>query len=810
MKHLLLALIAILLAAPASAEFSHRYQAVEGFNHHIYLEGYEFPIMNAGPMDPAPSPDGSQIAFSARGWIWVMDLDSGQARRITHTGAVDSRPEWSPDGSEIVFNRDYGRKLAIVTVSPGSGRERIIVDDGSINLDPVYSPDNSFIYYSSAKGGHFNLWRAELDSLAAEQVTASGEVQRRLLKRRPQILGDGQEVLYIRKQNTRDSIEIIDTRTQESSTLVVDRLSSQTDLSVSPDGRYLAYTWPFDGGHELRLMALAEPDTSVLLTRSLGLPLAPAFGHDGKWIYFSEASDRHRNELKRISANGGRVESGLINDWDWGEATGTLIINTTRDGNPAAARLSVVQESGHPLIPNTGVVRSDLQSDRVFFYSEGEVRLEVPAGKVTVTVVQGFETPEQSHTIQVQARETIRTSIEMQAIWDASASGWYAADNHFHLNYGGNYRLLPEDIVPDLKGEGVDVAFPLLANLHNRFLQQELWGWSRTEHPFIFFGQEIRSHFLGHVEQIGSDELFWPWVWGPSYQLYASDDRLNAEALRHARAHGGLGGYVHPVPVHDPFSPDAPNTVPIGFVADAVLGEIDIIEVACLYTSEIGTAAVWHAVLNLGIPLAASAGSDVMNDYYRTMAIGGTRVYVKPEGDLNEESFLAALKRGRSFVSTGPLLEFRVEGAEPGEAFDPGSGRISWTADVHSAMPYARLEIFVNGIPVKSFDGNDSAGSKSYSGEIEVPAGGWVTARVTGPYAGWPAMNSDLYAESSPIWIGEVGSLNPEDARRSARQLLEILDQSKTRMVEGYGDAEIPRLLAHFERARKRLTALAE
>lgn len=810
MKYSLLALIGILWVAPACAEFSHRYQEVEGFNHQIYLEGYEMPIMNAGPMDPAPSPDGSQIAFSARGWIWVMGLGSGQARRITRSAAVDSRPEWSPDGSEIVFNRDHGRKLAIVTVHVGSGRERIIIDDGSINLDPVYSADSAYIYYSSAKGGHFNLWRAEIDSLATEQVTATGEVQRRLLKRRPQLLGDGQEVLYIRKQSTRDSIEIVDTRTQESSTLVVDRLSSQTDLSVSADGRYLAYTWPFDGGHELRLMALAEPDTSVLLTRSRGLPLAPAFGHDGQWIYFSEASDLHRNDLKRISVNGGRVESGLISDWDWGEETGTLIISTTRDGSPAAVRLNVVHESGHPLIPGTGVVRSDLQSDRVFFYSEGEVKLEVPAGEITVTMVQGFETPEQTHTIEVQPGETMNTAIEMQAIWDASESGWYAADNHFHLNYGGNYRLQPEDILPDLKGEGVDVAYPLLANLHNRFLQQQLWGWSRTEPPFIFFGQEIRSHFLGHVEQIGSDELFWPWVWGPSYQLYATDDRPNAEALRHAREHGGLGGYVHPVPVHDPFSPDSPNSVPIGLVADAVLREIDFIEVACLYTSEIGTAAVWHAVLNLGIPLAASAGSDVMNDYYRTMAIGGTRVYLKPQGDLDEKSLLAALKQGRSFVSTGPLLEFNLDGAGPGEVVDRGDGQLSWTAEVHSAMPYEKLELFVNGIAVHSFGGRDSAGSRSYNGEIKVPAGGWVTARVTGPYTGWPAMNKSLYAESSPVWIGEIGSRNPDDARRSARQLLELLDQSEARMVEGYGDTEIPRLLAHFQQARKRLKELAD
>ena len=93
-----------------------------------------------------------------------------------------------------------------------------------------------------------------------------------------------------------------------------------------------------------------------------------------------------------------------------------------------------------------------------------------------------------------------------------------------------------------------------------------------------------------------------------------------------------------------------------GDVADAVLGEIDLLELACLWTDEVGTAAVWHHVLNLGISLAASAGSDVMNDYFRTMAIGATRVYVKPDGEFNTCTYLQALKQGQSFVSNWIII----------------------------------------------------------------------------------------------------------------------------------------------------------
>jgi TolB protein len=186
--------------------------------------------------------------------------------------------------------------------------------------------------------------------------------------------------------------------------------------------------------------------------------------------------------------------------------------------------------------------------------------------------------------------------------------------------------------VPDLEGEGMDVAFPLLANLHNRFLEQDLRHWRRDQGPLIEFGQEVRSHFLGHLGLIGVDRLFWPWVWGPGYQVYGTDDRLNAEALRHARAQGGLGGYVHPVAKRDPFTEEDISSIPKSLVADAVLGEVDLIELGCLWTDEIGTAALWHNLLNVGVVVAASAGSDVMNDFYRTMPIGAKRVYVKPDG----------------------------------------------------------------------------------------------------------------------------------------------------------------------------------
>jgi TolB protein len=804
---ILLVLSVLLFPLTLQAQWTHRYPQADGFDHQVYLEGFELPILSSGPIDPAPSPMGDELAFSAKGWLWLLDLESGVAQRVTSSSHMDSRPEWSPSGDQLVFIRDTRSQLEIVSVDLDSSDETVLVDVEAIHLDPVFSPDGKYVYYASAEGGPLEIWRVSLESLERQKLTDIAAGKKRALARRPQIVDQDSLILFLYKSGYYDSIELLNTVTGSRSVLLEDWITSQADIALSPDRRHLAYSWPADGGHELRVMALSDPSTSVLLTRSEGMPVAPAFSHDGAWLYFAEANDNERTELKRVRLSGGAVEPVAVKRMEWGVPTGKLIIRSEVDGNVAPVRMSALDASGHPVIPETGAVRFEGQNGRVFFYSNGEIELIAPAGEVILSAVHGFETPEATQTVTVEENATTTATLRLTRVWDASENGWLSADTHFHLNYGGIYRLDPGDIVLDLEAEAVDIAFPLLANLHNRFLEQDLRDWRRKKKPLIEFGQEIRSHFLGHLGLIGVDDLFWPWIWGPGYQVYGTDDRPNVKALRHARARGGLGGYVHPVAKDDPFTEEAP--IPKGFVADAVLGEVDLIELACLWTDERGTAKLWHSMLNLGVPLAASAGSDVMNDYYRTMAIGATRVYVKPEGELNAGAFLSALKGGKSFVSNGPMLEFAVDGRGPGEIIENGDKAARWTLSVYSALPVDHVEIFVNGKVVQTLDGNPVAGHKVYEGSVDVPSGGWISARVTGTNTGWPALDSYLFAESSPVWFSAVGSTDPDVARESAETLLGALDVAEKNVKKGYGNAPIPKILEHFDKARGHLRAMA-
>jgi Tol biopolymer transport system component len=54
---------------------------------------------------PAFSPDGTRVAVSQKGDVWIYDVAKGTGTRITSTPENDTSPVWSPDGAQIAFRR---------------------------------------------------------------------------------------------------------------------------------------------------------------------------------------------------------------------------------------------------------------------------------------------------------------------------------------------------------------------------------------------------------------------------------------------------------------------------------------------------------------------------------------------------------------------------------------------------------------------------------------------------------------------------------------------------------------------------------
>jgi TolB protein len=238
-----------------------------------------------------------------------------------------------------------------------------------------------------------------------------------------------------------------------------------------------------------------------------------------------------------------------------------------------------------------------------------------------------------------------------------------------------------------------------------------------------------------------------------------------------------------------------------------VNGDVDSLEIACLWTDELGTSKLWYPFLNLGIPIVPIAGTDAFPNFYRCMTVGTTRVYVRLEEPFNWLNYLTALRKGLSFVTTGPLLDFHVDGQRPGEIVTEGGKTVSWNLNLYSATAVEKVEILVNGNILWSDTGLEEPGKRTYSGKIEIPEGGWIAARTFGGKTEWPVMDSYPFAHTAPLWIAEIGSTSPADEKTSARLLLKVLNEKEKSLKSGYEGVAIPKLLKQFQKAREILEA---
>lgn len=801
-----LATLATLAVGTAHGQWTSAYPQVENAarnaGHQLYLEAYSMPTFATSPTDPAPSPDGRSVAFAARGWLWTMDVATRQARRLTNGARIDSRPAWSPDGTQIAFVRDSGRDTGIFIVEVASGKARTLVDTPALDLDPVFAPDGKSVFYSSAEAGDFDLWKIELEGGAKTRLTQT--VGQEL---NPQPINGGTALAYVdRSKFFSDAISTVSLSDGKHRTIRTEGMAPQLRITAAPDGLSLAVA--ATDGDRLKLITTgAEGGDYIQVAQEATYPLSPNWSRDGS-LWFVQPNRDKQFTLYRTPVTGGPIEDMTPVGWDMGERTARITVRTRKAGAVTPARLAIVDGQGHPAAPDKGLAYFDFQQGKVFVHSPGVVTVEVPAGTVKLSATHGFDGMAQVSR-QVRAGESATIDIDLPSTgFDAAARGWFSGDLHNHFNYGGPYQLEPGDLIDMMRAEALDVATPQLANLQTRQIDARWWGYKRTSLPLIQVSQEVRSHFLGHIGVIGTDALFNPWFFGPTYPVLTHTDIANHDVLRFARQHGGMNIYVHPVAGTDPFPANGPpGGFPMGLVPDAVMGDVDAIELACLWSDELGTSDLWYRLLNLGLPIAPTAGSDTMQNIHRMMAIGSTRVYAKPEGPVSMSSYLDALRKGRSFVTTGPMIEFNAGGAEPGGVV-PGARSIDWSLDLFTPTAVEKVEILVNGRVVWSGAGMAEPGKRQYRGKIHVPAGGWIAARVHGGKAVWPVQDAAPFAHSAPIWLDRVGSMEPQAARKAADELLQWMDTADARLATSYPGDSGARIKGRLAEARQRLEAL--
>ena len=85
-------------------------------------------------------------------------------QRLTSSSNHDIHPDWSPDGSKLVFTRETDPfKASVYILDLFSLRHTLLTTEGGYNGYPCWSPDGTKIVFSSNRNGSLGIWMMDAD-----------------------------------------------------------------------------------------------------------------------------------------------------------------------------------------------------------------------------------------------------------------------------------------------------------------------------------------------------------------------------------------------------------------------------------------------------------------------------------------------------------------------------------------------------------------------------------------------------------------------------------------------------------------------
>ena len=99
----------------------------------------------------AISPNGSQIAFTYKGDIYIVDAAGGNAQAITFHKAHDFMPVWSHDGQKISYASNRHGNFDVFVVDVKTGAEKRLTHHSNSEYPSTFSADDKHVIFSAQR-----------------------------------------------------------------------------------------------------------------------------------------------------------------------------------------------------------------------------------------------------------------------------------------------------------------------------------------------------------------------------------------------------------------------------------------------------------------------------------------------------------------------------------------------------------------------------------------------------------------------------------------------------------------------------------
>jgi hypothetical protein len=440
------------------------------------------------------------------------------------------------------------------------------------------------------------------------------------------------------------------------------------------------------------------------------------------------------------------------------------------------------------------------------YRSNGEHVLLAP-GKYTVSFTRGPEyIPQTKELVIPRGVDSVKASFQLKRWINMASLGWYSADHHVHAAGCSHYEspeegVRPVDMWRQVTGEDLNVAAVLTWGpswYHQKTFFTGKVDPLSTSNNVMRYDVEVSgfpSSHAGHVVLLRLKEDDYPGTskieeW-PSWTL---------PVMKWARTQGAVTGYAHSGWGLEPV--ERTNALP-NYVMPKMDGIganeyiVTVTQNVVDFYSAGDTPApwelnMWYHTLNSGFLTKLSGETDFPCIYDER--VGLARSYFKPDSMMNFESYISAIKTGRSYVSEGSshIINFAVNGQESGmhnsELSLKGQETVKINASVAAYLPVkqneagaeiskrrideqpywnierarigtsrkVKVELIVNGRPVDATEIVADGKMKDISFSYPVNRSSWMALRVypsshTNPVFVW-VDGKPVHEKESAIW----------------------------------------------------------
>lgn len=775
------------LAAQAQRRIFSRIMTGEPYTLECYL-----PQITNGPNFPSWSPDGKEIAFAMKGSIWRLKLGEATAYELANDPGYDSQPAWSPDAKWIAYTSDLNEEIHLKLLNLADGSVRQLTSGNSINVEPEWSPNGTRLaYVSTWPNGNYNIYVLPIHNGQPGQpqmITADFELK-------PPTVYYGKWALHIHPTWTRDGRELIFVSNRDNKhgsggfyrmqaepgapmrRFYYEETTWKARPTLSPDGAKLIYS-SYLGRQWQQLWAMPPKGGDVFpLTYGDFDRTTPRWSPDGTRIAFI-SNQTGDTSLWLFHWFGGRLEEIPVRKLVYKRETGRLQVSVLdkETGKPMRARVHLNAADGRAYAPTESWFRADWlmfdhmdKSEYHYFHTDGQFTVELPPGRTRLAFSRGFEYLPAERDIEIQPGQTASLKVRLERLDNLPLKGWWDGDNHFHMNYAGVYYNTPQRLMEQAEAEDIHVLNNLICNKEQRIPDVSHFSGApdrvSTSRRILFHNQEYHPPFWGHSVFLNlKKHLIIPDYVGYQNTIVDSLYPPNTVPFRIVHEQGGLAGYAHGAGPH--------------FPVDLALDNVDFVE-----TNSAEAMEPLYRAWNCGYKVVASAGEDAFPNFYRSYILGSNRVYVRTGLKLDYDKWIADFRAGRSFVTSGPLVFFRLEGKEVGEEIRlaPGRHELHAVIDAESITPIRSIELLQNNKVIAMLEPKGSQLRARLVKTVSVDRSGWFAVRVKAAYARHPIRRPYPFAATMPVWVTVGGQ--PVRSREDAGYFVAWIDKTLQRAM---------------------------